>query len=410
MDEPKIDYEAVFRDLPSATLLLAPELIILAANEAYLRVSGRRREDLLGRYLFDAFPDNPEHGSPSGVCGLGVSLRRVLATGERDTMAIQRYDVKTSGHSDVFEERYWSTVNTPVLDPDGQVALVVHRVEETTDLVRGCAGELGEEQRHALEAELMARARELHEVNEQLRRAHAREREVALTLQEAMLPALAPTGRVKAAVRYQPAASTMNVCGDWYDLVELSEDRVAVAVGDVVGHGLSATGTMGQLRSALSAVVRVADGPAAALEVLDRYARSVKGAESTTVVQAVVDYSTLTVTYSRAGHPPPALACVGGDVELLDQTVDPPLGASPEHLPRSQATATFADGATLTLYTDGLIERREENVDVGLSRLADSLGRHAGLGPDALADALLAEVGGADREPTDDTAIVVIRL
>ncbi|ABW13990.1 putative PAS/PAC sensor protein [Parafrankia sp. EAN1pec] len=409
MGEPRIDYEAVFRALPSPTLLLTPELIILAANETYLQVSGRTRENLLGRYLFDAFPDNPEYRSASAVRALGASLRRVLATGERDTMAVQRYDVEAPARPDVFEERYWSTVNTPVLDPDGQVTLVVHRVEEATDLVRMCAGEMGDDRQHRLEVELMARARELHEGNEQLRRTHAREREVALALQEAMLPTPAPTGHVKAAVRYQPAASTMNVCGDWYDLVELSEDRVAVAVGDVVGHGLSATGTMGQLRSALSAMVRVADGPAAALDVLDLYARSVEGAESTTVVQAVADYDTLTVTYSRAGHPPPALAHVGGAIEFLDQTVDPPLGASPEHLPRSQATATFAVGATLTLYTDGLIERRGENIDVGLSRLAASLRRNPGLDPEALADALLAEVG-ADSEPADDTAVVVVRL
>lgn len=95
-----------------------------------------------------------------------------------------------------------------------------------------------------------------------------RAREVALSLQEAMLPPRRPVGRHGAAVRYRPAVGALNVCGDWYDMVDLSGDRVAVAVGDVVGKGLSAAGVMGQLRSALSAAFRVVDGPARALEVL----------------------------------------------------------------------------------------------------------------------------------------------
>ncbi len=199
------------------------------------------------------------------------------------------------------------------------------------------------------------------------------------------------------------------MCGDWYDLVDLPGDRIAVAVGDVVGHGLSAACVMGQLRSALSAAARVAAGPAQALEALGLYARRVDGAESTTVVKTLIDWGTHTITYSSAGHPPPALLRSGGIVAFLDKATDPPLGARPEHVPRPEASAPFAEGDTLVLYTDGLVERRAEDIDTGLARLADSLARHGQDDPESLADALLADLLPPSGN-TDDTALVVIRL
>jgi len=159
----------------------------------------------------------------------------------------------------------------------------------------------------------------------------------------------------------------------------------------------------------LSAASRAVDGPARALDVLGLYARSVDGAQNTTVAESFIDWDTHTITYSSAGHPPPALLQPGGTVEFLDQATDPPLGARPEHARRPQATEPFTDGAALVLYTDGLIERRHEDIDAGLARLAGSLARHQGRDPEALADALLADLlppGGI----TDDTALVIVRL
>jgi serine phosphatase RsbU (regulator of sigma subunit) len=216
-------------------------------------------------------------------------------------------------------------------------------------------------------------------------------------------------GHHQAAVRYRPAVGALNVCGDWYDLVDLPGDRLAVAVGDVVGHGLAAACVMGQLRSALSAATRVADGPARALEALGLYARSVDGAESTTAATAFIDWHDHTLTYSSAGHLPPALLHPGGTVSFLDRATDPPLGASLEHAMRPEATSPFDEGATLVLYTDGLIERRTEDIDTGLARLTDALARHRHSGPEDLADALLAELLPPSGN-TDDTALVVIRL
>ncbi|OAH09924.1 phosphoserine phosphatase RsbP [Streptomyces jeddahensis] len=403
-----IDYEAVFQALPSAVALFTTDLVYADVNEAFLSSMGRSRDEVVGRRLSDAFPDDPKDPAVTGMRKLQASLRWVAATGQRDAMTLHRYDVEYPDQPGVWEERYWSPVNVPIFGPDGRVVLLLHREEDITELIRTRSDRGGGGRATVVEAELYNRARELQEVNERLREAHAREREVALSLQEAMLPAPGPLRRHRAAVRYRPAVGTLNVCGDWYDLVDLPGDRIAVAVGDVVGHGLAAACVMGQLRSALSAASRVADGPARALEVLGLYARSVDGAESTTAVLSVIDGTNRTIAYSSAGHPPPALLHPDGRVDFLDQATDPPLGVRPEHVPRPQAETAFTEGATLVLYTDGLIERRREDIDVGLARLADSLTRHQGANPETLADALLADLtppAGA----TDDTALVVLR-
>ncbi|MEU0408477.1 SpoIIE family protein phosphatase [Streptomyces griseorubiginosus] len=409
MSDRSIDYAAVFQALPGMVALLTPELVCTDVNEEFLHVAGRRREDVVGRYLFDVFPDNPNDPSATGMRNLAASLRRVLDTGERDAMALQRYDVEDPERPGEWQVRYWSPVNAPVFGPDGKVALLVHRVEEVTELMRARGGPRGSRAR-VLEAELYTRARELQELNDRLRQAHAREREVALALQEAMLPVSRQSLHDRAAVRYRPAIGALNVCGDWYDLVDLVDGRgVGVSVGDVVGHGLGAACVMGQLRSALSAASRVSAGPAQALDVLGRYAHVIDGAESATAVTTFIDLGHGTITYSSAGHPPPMLVHADGRVECLDKATDPPLDARPDPIPRPQATTTFTPGATLALYTDGLIERRHEDVDTGLTRLADSLTRHRKDAPETLADAVLAELlppGGA----TDDTALVIVRL
>ncbi|MEE4546297.1 SpoIIE family protein phosphatase [Streptomyces sp. V4-01] len=406
---PGVDYRQVYLSLPAGVALLSPDLVYLDVNGVYERMAGRPRADLIGHNIFDLFPDPPDAPEADGSRNLGASLRHVAATGERDTMGLQRYDVERQDRPGHYDERYWSIINVPVLGRDGAMQAVLHRVEEVTAFIR-TRGILGDRDRapRELEAELYMRARELQEVNDRLRRAHAHEREIALALQDAMLPAPQPVGH-RAAVRYRPAIGAINVCGDWYDLVDLPGDRIAVAVGDVVGHGLSAAGVMGQLRSALSAASRVTDGPAAALETLGLYARSVDGGECATAVSTHIDWTARSVTYSSAGHPPAALVDQDGFVRFLDQATDPPLGARPEHMARLQATVPFVPGSTLVLYTDGLIERRGEDIDVGLARLATALTEHCGLDAERMADALLDDLL-APRGATDDTALVVLRL
>uniref|UniRef100_A0AAU3ICB4 SpoIIE family protein phosphatase n=1 Tax=Streptomyces sp. NBC_01393 TaxID=2903851 RepID=A0AAU3ICB4_9ACTN len=412
MARPTIDYQALFAVTPSPCMVLDPDLVLADINEAACRVTGRTREDLLGRYLFDAFPDNPADPDADGVRNLRASLHRVLRSKEPDTMAPMKYDIPVADRPGVFEERWWSAINTPVLGPDGQVEWILHRGEDVTSFIRSHprlreGGALSDVE--ARELELYARALELKRLNEELRQAHARERQVAVTLQEAMLHSPHLARHRDTAVRYLPAAGSLNVCGDWYDVVDLPEDRFAVAVGDVVGHGLEAAAVMGMLRSALSAVVRAVERPARALDVLGLYARDVEGALAATVVQAVVDTRARRIMYSSAGHPPPVLLHPDGTFDLLDRATDPPLGARPEHVPHPHADLPYTCGDTFVLYTDGLIERRGEDIDASLQRLTDALARHAEHEPESLADALLADLG-VSSGARDDVALIVIRL
>jgi serine phosphatase RsbU (regulator of sigma subunit) len=166
---------------------------------------------------------------------------------------------------------------------------------------------------------------------------------------------------------------------------------------------------MGMLRSALSAAIRALPSPAQALEVLGLYARSLDGATAATAVKVLIDTRSRLLIYSSAGHPPPVLLHSDGTCELLDQATDPPLGARPHHVPRPQAGLSYTRGDTLVMYTDGLIERRDEDIDASLARLTTALAKDSALAPDQLADALLARLdvtGGA----ADDIALIVIRL
>ncbi|MEU1708181.1 SpoIIE family protein phosphatase [Streptomyces sp. NPDC005706] len=410
---PKIDYPGVFAALPSPCLVLGTDLVIADANAAFCAVTGRTRGELIGRYLFDTFPSNPADPEADGVATLKDSLHRVLSCRQTDHMALQKYDIPIAGNPEAFKERWWTAINVPVLGPDGEVAWIIHRSEDMTEVVRARRTadlpSVSPGREAAMEAELYSRARQLQRLNEELRQAHARERRVAVALQEAMLHSPDLARHPDIAVRYLPATGSLNVCGDWYDAVDLPMDRFTVTVGDVVGHGLMAATVMGRLRSALSAATRAVYGPAQALEVLGLYARSVEGALAATAVEVLVDCHSHLLIYSSAGHPPPVLLHPDGTCELLDRATDPPLGARPEHVPRPQATATYTPGDTLILYTDGLIERRGEDIDAGLNRLTDTLATFTEFSAEHLADALLARLNltsGAN----DDIAMVVVRL
>ncbi|RAJ70369.1 serine phosphatase RsbU (regulator of sigma subunit) [Streptomyces sp. Amel2xB2] len=409
----EIDYAALFAELPSPNLLLDPELTIVDANRAYQRATGRSRDDIVGQYLFDAFPANPADPQADGVQNLHASLLRVLELGRTDTMALQRYDIPDVGRPGSFQERWWSPVNTPVMGHDGTVRLIIHRVEDVTGFVKARSPLGVPDGPNALheqntEAELYVRAQELQKVNEELRRAHARESQVALTLQEAMLysPDLPRPG---VAVRYLPAVGTLNVCGDWYDVTDAPGSGFSAAVGDVVGHGLEAAGVMGMLRSALSAAMRATDRPAHALQILGLYANSVEGAQSATAVKVRVHTDEQVLAYSSAGHLPPVLLHAEGDCELLDQATDPPLATRGESGTRPEARTPYRPGDCLVLYTDGLIERRDEDIDEGIARLTSALAFSGGRDAEQVADEVLARLGVSEGA-RDDIALVVINL
>jgi len=133
MTGPQIDYMAVYQQLPVPVLLLTPELEIADANLAFLQATGRTREDLLGRAISEALPDDPSDRRTTGVRDVSASVRRVLATGDPDARELQKYDVEAPGLPGVFARRYWSGVNAPVSGPDGSVVLIASCVEDVTD-------------------------------------------------------------------------------------------------------------------------------------------------------------------------------------------------------------------------------------------------------------------------------------
>ncbi|WP_329556694.1 hybrid sensor histidine kinase/response regulator [Streptomyces sp. NBC_00696] len=173
------DFRLLFDSALSPLLVLTPDFTIVEVNRAYLAAT-RTERAIVGQRIFDVFPDNPDDPSADGVANLRRSLESVVATGRTDTMALQRYDIP-GGEAGTFAERYWSPVNTPVLDAGGRVTHIIHRVEDVTDFVH--LRRVGREQERAvaeaqmraegMEIDLFVRAREIREVNEQLSRANA---------------------------------------------------------------------------------------------------------------------------------------------------------------------------------------------------------------------------------------------
>lgn len=236
-------------------------------------------------------------------------------------------------------------------------------------------------------------------------REYEQTRAVALTLQHAILgPTQLPHGF---AVRYTPAVEPLEVGGDWYDVITLDDNRIGIVVGDSVGRGLPAAAVMGQLRSAAQALLLRTPDPAKTLAGLDNFARRLPPASCTTVFCAVIDLSTSTVTYSSAGHPPPVLVDRTGG-QILDRAQSVPLAATETVWSRPDAEARLLPGATLLLYTDGLVERRGESLDIGIGRASKALNRYRHSHPDYVADRLmfdLAPPSGFD----DDVAVLLYR-
>jgi signal transduction histidine kinase/CheY-like chemotaxis protein len=161
------DFRALFEGVPGLYLVLTPDLRISAASDAYLRATMTTREGILGRHVFEVFPDNPDDPSATGVHNVRASLERVLQTRKPDAMTIQKYDVRRPEvEGGGFEERYWSPLNAPVCGPDGKVISIVHRVEDVTDFM------LLKKQGSEQEVLIYQRAQEVADANRQLTRAN----------------------------------------------------------------------------------------------------------------------------------------------------------------------------------------------------------------------------------------------
>lgn len=234
---------------------------------------------------------------------------------------------------------------------------------------------------------------------------YEREHRIAETLQRSLLPERLPDiPGISIAARYL-AGGAGAVGGDWYDVVPLARGRVGLAMGDVVGHGIGAASLMGQMRSALRAYALEDGDPATVIRRLDRLLQTMGPTGMATLLYLVLDPDTATGRMASAGHPPPLVREQGGSVRFLDEHASVPLGV--------QSRASFANrrfelpvGATLVLYTDGLIERRGSALDEGMRRLERVL---AGA-PDTaeeLCDHIVSNLLPDD--PADDTALLVVQ-
>ncbi|MFI6491688.1 SpoIIE family protein phosphatase [Streptomyces sp. NPDC050564] len=243
-------------------------------------------------------------------------------------------------------------------------------------------------------------------------------RATALALQRSLLPRSTPAqSAVEVACRYLPAAAQLGVGGDWYDVIPLSGARVALVVGDVVGHGIHAAATMGRLRTAVRTLADIDLPPDELLTHLDdvviRLAAEVSAQTDTesagdigaTCLYAVYDPVAGRCTLARAGHVLPVVMTRDGTADILELPAGPPLGLG--GLPFEAAEIDLPEGSLIALYPDGLIEALDHDVEAGLTRLCHALA-HSPASLEATCDTVLEALLPADR-PHDDVALLLAR-
>jgi serine phosphatase RsbU (regulator of sigma subunit) len=263
-----------------------------------------------------------------------------------------------------------------------------------------------------LTARLLARrnqaerlAGSLERIADENRRLYAEQRTIAQTLQHALLPAGLPKIRgIETGARYEAGVEGVDIGGDWYDLIGLDDRRLLLVVGDVSGRGLRAAATMAELRFAIHAYAAQEDPPAVILSKLSRLVNVNTSGQIATILCAMIDVERRRVTVTSAGHLPPLMISDGSGTYIQSE-VGVPIGV------RSgvRYTSTAVDAppsATLLAFTDGLVERRGESIDVGLERLERAaVGEHGDL--DELLDRLISDLRGDGGD--DDTAIAGLR-
>ncbi|MGH9103997.1 MAG: SpoIIE family protein phosphatase [Acidimicrobiales bacterium] len=370
---------------------------ILVASEDGRTLRHGSAPSLPGWYneAIDGLPIGPSVGS----CGSAAHSRSQVAVA----------DVLTDPRWESFRElavaagvrACWST---PVLAADGTVLGTFATYYRTPRAPQASDQQLVEQVTRAVAIAVgHERSRRAREV------AAARDYEVAETLQLSLLTdAPAPPG-VQVAVRYRPAVRTAEVGGDWYDAFALPDGGVGLVIGDVAGHDLAAASTMGQLRSMLrSLAIDSDDEPAAVLRRLDRLVDHLGITDLTTLIYGRLRRSpgtAETLEWANAGHPPPLLFLPDGSSMVLDCPVDPPIGISPV-TPRESASMEIPGGSTLLLYTDGLVERRDQLPEESLQGLRDHVAPHS---RSPLED-LCNHVVELAPEPDDDVALIAARL
>ncbi|MBT2444499.1 SpoIIE family protein phosphatase [Streptomyces sp. ISL-36] len=237
-------------------------------------------------------------------------------------------------------------------------------------------------------------------------RLYHREHDTALTLQRSMLPQhITPPPGIEVAHRYLPASDVNEVGGDWYDVLDLPDGKAALLIGDVMGHGIRAAAVMGRLSASVRALARLDLEPEELLHQLEAALDDLAEPMLATFLYAVIDVATGRCRMTRAGHPPPAIVGPDGTVHLVDLPPGTPLGVGDTRFTTTETT--LEPGSLLVLYTDGLIEARDSDIDQRLGELTHVLGQpHLSL--TGLCDSLLTYLvpGSAD----DDIALLIARF
>lgn len=348
----------VLERVPALVALVhGPDHRLAYVNDAYATAFGGRPA---GEPAGDALPELRD-------LGLLPLLDQVLRSGKPRT-------VKSRKASD---GRSYTFTCTPVADGEGAGVLIF--ATDVTD--------------HA-------------EAAERVRASERRQRETAVTLQRSLLPQeLEQPDDLRIAVAYQPGGTEAAVGGDWYDVITLGGGRTALVIGDVMGRGVRAAAVMGQLRTAVRAYARLDLPPHEVLQLLDGLATEIDPNQIATCVYAVHDPNEGRLVYASAGHLPILVRDENGTVLRADEPNGPPLGTG--GWMHASGSVPLTPGSTAVLYTDGLVERRDADLDEGIEALQRALAGARGT-PQVICDRLLRSAGvTADHD--DDVAVLVLQ-
>ncbi|MFF4040498.1 SpoIIE family protein phosphatase [Streptomyces sp. NPDC001816] len=339
-------------------LLHGPDHRIAYVNDAYAAAFGVRP---LGEPARDGLPELAE-------LGLLPLLDQVLRSGKLRTLKSRR----------ALDGRSYTFTCTPVSETAGDGAVLVFATDVTD---------------HA-------------EAAERLRASERRQRETAVTLQRSLLPQeLEQPDDLRIAATYQPGGTEAAVGGDWYDVITLGGGRTALVIGDVMGRGVRAAAVMGQLRTAVRAYARLDLPPHEVLQLLDGLATEIDANQIATCVYAIHDPNEGRLVYASAGHLPILVRDENGTVLRADEPTGPPLGTG--GWMHASGSIALGPGSTAVLYTDGLVERRDEDLDEGIASLERALSGATGT-PQVVCDRLVRSAGvTADHD--DDVAVLVLQ-
>ena len=365
-------------------------------------------DDLLAESAEDLYENAPCGYLSSRPDGTIVRVNRTFETltgHDRASVVGRRFVDLLTAAGRIYHETHFA----PLLQMQGAVG------EIALDIVRADGSRLpafvnavqqsDEAGRQAFVRTMIFDASDRRRYEQELLQARRREQQIAQELQRSLLSGERPaSGEFAIDVYYRPSVAGLEVGGDWHDAFWLDERSIALVVGDVVGRGLGAAATMGQLRSAIRALASTGLGPGQLLHALDGYSARHQVGRMSTVVYAELQLDGRELRYACAGHPPPVLIGADGAASYLHEGRSPPLDATIRRADRRpEAKVAVERGGGLLLYTDGLIERRRRSLDAGFELLLAEI--HAARGGLSVTDIA---VRLEDGEHPDDVCLLSV--